>query len=93
MDERPEVQELSRGRAGELAARWVRENPEKVAVVYLEVEKPNGWHERFDGSPGRAGLLRAETVAIFKGRAYKGPKPKSTLQKYGEKAQPELLTA
>lgn len=72
--------DLTRQRACDLAKRWVVMHPMRVAVVYFEVEKPNGKDK--EGNPKWA--QRTETSAIFQGRGYKGPRVRSTMMRQGK---------
>jgi hypothetical protein len=77
--EKHEDMELSKGRAHELALRWCRQCPDCVAVIYFEVEKPNG----LDFKGRRKFAAETVTERVVRGRAYSGPKVFSTMMRRG----------
>lgn len=76
---RPEDLELRKERALELAHRWCLQYPNRVAVIYREVEKPNG----LDFKGRRKFAAQTVTERIIKGRAYSGPRVFSTMMRRG----------
>lgn len=79
IDPRKEDLELGKERALELAHRWCLQYPDRVAVIYREVEKPSGR----DIKGRKKWSSRTYTERIVKGSAYAGPKVFSTMMRQG----------
>lgn len=91
-DQRPEAESLTRQRAHEVAIRFCQEHPDRMAFIYAEIRKRDGFMTRksLAGQPRIA--VRTETVAQVLGRAYRGPKPRSTMMRKGRGGIPDLPT-
>ena len=80
MANKGEDTDLTRQRACDLAKRWVVMHPDRVAVVYFEIEKPNGR----DREGNDKWIQKTVTSAIFQGRGYTGPRVRSTMMRQGK---------
>ena len=85
-----EDKDLSKSRAHELASAYVHQYPDRAAVIYMEVHKPNGRGP--DGKKRWA--MRAETEAEYHGPSYNLPHVRSTLQRQGKIGlSPDIIKA
>ncbi|KKM13192.1 hypothetical protein LCGC14_1718820 [marine sediment metagenome] len=90
MTQKKEDYDLTKGRAYELALRYCQEQPDCVAVIYFELEKPNGKDK--NGNPKWA--AQTVTERVIKGRGYRGPKVFSTMMRQGKiRKEPDVAVA
>lgn len=88
---RSEFDQITRGKAAELAAHYVRQHPDRMAHLLMEVEKPNG--KTLDGR--RRTASRTEAVATFVGKEYRGPRSaRPTMERFGRgRSTRSIITA
>lgn len=82
-DGQPEDDNLSRQRAHVLAKRWILMYPNKAAIIYFEIDKPNGLAIGKRGLESRGAKL-VKTVARFLGSGWTRRLPKSVMETEGK---------
>lgn len=76
---RSENEDLSDGRAQEIASWYVRKFPERMCFINQETQKGNGQDKL-----GREKVAsRVDVIHEVQGTGYHGPRPRSTMQRQG----------